>query len=175
MISPFSQDSPAFTLGKFVYNAISGNIGSANQGVMNTNNVGVDRDWFAQNFGGADDIALEDWQRNEQAQDNQLKRDLFFQQQAQTFNAEEAQKQRDYDREMRDSSYTSMIEQLKKAGINPVLAVQHGASYSGGTSAQSGGSRTSANGSRPGFTSDGVGRLLSTALAIGAGLITKML
>lgn len=160
----------------FGNNAIIGGnptMNSLNQGIINTSSKGVNRDWFSANFGGADEIAYEDWMRSELSQDNQLQRDLYFQSKSNAFNASEAQKQRDYDREMRDTSYTSMINQLKDAGINPVLAVQHGASYAGGTSASSSGGRTSNRNLGDGFVANGIGQLLGVALSLGAGLISN--
>lgn len=151
---------------------MAGPVKSINQGNMNVTS-GVPRDWFSANFGGADEIALEDWQRSELSQNNQLQRDLYFQEQANKFNAQEAQKQRDYDKAMRDTQYLSAIEQFKQSGINPVMAVQHGASYSGGTSASSSGGRSSNYGIGKGYTADGIGQLLGAALSIGAGLLTK--
>ena len=43
-----------------------------------------------------DVIAYEDWVRNEQALDNQLSRDLYFQEQLNSFNAQQAELSRDF-------------------------------------------------------------------------------
>lgn len=138
--------------------------------VQNGSN-GTYRGPFSGFFNSAN-IALEDWQRAEQAQDNQLLRDLYFQNKANEFNASEAEKQRAYDREMSSSQYRRAIEDMKIAGINPVLAVQHGASFAGGTSASSGGSRTSTSNSTYAGSSDSDG-VAGMLLSIAAGLITK--
>lgn len=73
-------------------------IQTANQGALNisANPVGnADRGIFGQVF-TPNAIAREDWQRNEQAQNNQLSRDLFMQGIMNEFNALEAQKTREY-------------------------------------------------------------------------------
>lgn len=86
----------------------------------------------------AEGIAREDWMREMQAQR------LAFEWESQ-FNAAEAQKNRDFQsseaaltrdwqERMRDTYYQSAVEGMKKAGINPVLAV----GSLGGPSAPSG-------------------------------------
>ncbi|MBO5045875.1 MAG: hypothetical protein J6C93_03290 [Clostridia bacterium] len=53
-----------------------------------------------------------------------------------SFNAQEAQIQRDWDEKMRASLYQTAVEDMKKAGINPVLALGHGISSGGLSSSQ---------------------------------------
>ncbi len=131
-------------------------------------NRGLGSNWFNNRA-----IAHEDWIRAEQAQNNQLARDLYFQNQANLFNAGEAQKQRDYDERMSSTQYQRAITDMKKAGINPVLAVQHGASFAGGSSATSGGSRT-ASGNTSFYGADqSMANLFSSILKFGAGLYSK--
>lgn len=80
----------------------------------------------------ANEIADEDWLRNEQSAQ------LAFERESQ-FNAQEAQKNRDFnaqqaelaykrDREARQTQYQDMIQSLKEAGLNPALAYSSGGS-----------------------------------------------
>lgn len=74
-------------------------------------------------------IAREDWQRNEQSAM------LAFQRESE-FNAAEAQKNRDWQTQMSNTEIQRRVEDLKKAGLNPVLAVtQGGASTPSGSTA----------------------------------------
>lgn len=91
-----------------------------------------------------DEAKNTDFKRNEIAQDNQLLRDLYFQSQANAFNAEEAQKNRDWQTQMSNTEVQRKVNDLKKAGLNPVLALMNGgASTPSGSTASSGGSRSS--------------------------------
>lgn len=147
-------------------------------GISNTpvkvgnNGNGAYRGLFS-NWFNASKVAEEDWLRSEQAQNNQLARDLYFQNLANDFNAKEAQKQRDYDERMSSTQYQRAVEDMKKAGINPVLAVQHGASFSGGSSASSSGSRSSTGNVSNAGADNSAGTVASTLISIAAGLLTK--
>lgn len=101
----------------------------------------------------AADIAEEDWLREQQAQDLALGRDIhqmnlanaFTAEQNQLnrdFNASEAQKQRDYDERMARNKYTYAVQNLKEAGLNPILALDSGMGVS-----SAGSSAVSASGS----------------------------
>lgn len=55
---------------------------------------------------------------------NNTNRDIA--QQASAFNAEQAQKQMDFQKEMRSTQYQTAVEDLQKAGLNPMLAYTQG-------------------------------------------------
>lgn len=99
---------------------------------------GLGSDWF--NESGK---AEEDWKREQQAAQNQLYRDLYMFEQEKDFAREQFKSEKDFAREqwqwekdMSDTAYQRAVQDMKKAGINPVMAVnQGGASTPTGVSA----------------------------------------
>lgn len=84
---------------------------------------GLFGDWF-----NAKGIAKEDWTRSEVSANNAWLRDMVMNEYNNNFNAYEAQKQRDWAERMTKSQYQMAVDDMKKAGLNPILAYSQGSS-----------------------------------------------
>lgn len=116
----------------------------------------------------AENIAKEDWIRGEQSADMAHQRSLDMLDRQNAFNAGEAEKQRAWEKEMADSSYTRAVEDMKRAGLNPILALQNGGAPTGSGSTASAGSgsshKSNYGGANSPSTANIVGTVIGTAL-----------
>lgn len=127
---------------------------------------------FGASWANAGNMAKEDWIRNEQAQTNQMYRDLYVQDHANAFNASEAEKQRAYETEMSNTAYQRAVADMKKAGINPIMAYSGSASTPSVGFASASPSRSS-SGYRANDYSSSDGAIVSGVMNILAGLLLK--
>lgn len=138
------------------------------------NTVGVGENWL--NFPTAitdalwtDNVEERAFERAEISANNQLLRDLYMQNEANKFSADQARIQRAFEKEMSDTAYQRVVEDMKKAGINPIMALSNGgADSSQGASA----SASSARSSGSNYSSNQKSSL-GNLLALIAGLVTK--
>lgn len=100
---------------------------------------GVGSSWF-----NANNVAKEDWLRDQQAADLDVQRSVLA------------------ERELRKTAYSDTVESLQKAGLNPILAYQNGVASVSAPSVSS--SRSSSSSKSP----DPLGSILKFA----AGLLT---
>lgn len=131
------------------------NIGDSPMPIGNTWR-GFGADWL-----NAPNIAREDFQR-------QWQLDEYNRQ----FNSIEAQKNREWQTEMSNTAYQRAVEDMKKAGINPIMAYSAGASSTPSGASASG--STSSNPSKGSFvdSSSSVGSLANLVNLV-AGLVIK--
>lgn len=105
-------------------------------------------------------IALEDWQRSEQSAENQRQ-----------FESREAKINRDWQEYMSNTAYKRAMQDIKSAGLNPVLALsQGGMSASTPSGASASGSAGSVS---PHNVNDPMSDLIAGLIRLGAGLLTK--
>lgn len=116
--------------------------------------------------------AEEDWLRAEQSANNAFARDMYYLYAGNDFNADEAQKQRDYEERLSNTAYQRAMVDMKKAGINPIMGLgfsNMSASTPTGSTASSSGGRSSPAHSQ----SNSSGNALGAILSLVAGLLTK--
>lgn len=146
-------------------------VNSLNQGVSLSGlqtrldpNDDVSRDWFSRNFWNATAIEREDWERNEIAMNNQLIRDLYLFEKQKAFTRE----QMEWQENLSNTAFQRAVEDMKKSGINPVMAInQGGASV---PSVPSASASRSSSGYRSNYNGSSVGSLIGTILSVVAGI-----
>ncbi len=126
---------------------------------------GIGSSWF-----NAENVAREDWVRDLQSQYNSYLMSMSQQSAQNKFNADEAQKARDFEERLSNTAYQRAVADMKSAGINPVLAYSNGASGAStpSGSAASSGSGGSYSGYKPSGNRD---PLMSLLQAIGHAII----
>jgi hypothetical protein len=101
--------------------------------------------------------------KGKQAAQQQFESQMFLDNSAREFNANEAQKQRDWEKMMSDTQIQRAVADIQSAGLNPWLALQ-GSGFAGST--PSGSSASSSSGSAA---------MAQNKLTIAAGLIATAL
>lgn len=126
---------------------------------------GIGSSWF-----NAENIAREDFVRDLQARYASYQMSMAQQSAQNEFNAAEAQKARDFEERLSNTAYQRAVQDMKTAGINPVLAYSSGAS---GASTPSGSAASSGSGgSYSGYSSiKGSDPLVSLLRAIGQAIV----
>lgn len=113
---------------------------------------GILSSWF-----NAENVAKEDWLRSEQSAYNAYLREAI-----------EAQKNRDFQERMSNTAYQRAIADMKKAGINPVLAYSQG-----GADTPSGDSASARSSYSPSVSSDPFGSVLKVIAGLVTTVVTK--
>lgn len=116
-------------------------------------------------------IEKEDFSRAEQSANNSFLRDLYMTQYNNQFNASEAQKARDFQVDFAKNSYKYVVEGMKSAGLNPVLAYQNGAAQAPSvSSAHSSGSSSRGSSYRGSNYRDDAASLVGTVIRVLSGM-----
>lgn len=96
---------------------------SSDSAAMHSSPVGnTYRGLFGDMF-NSENIAREDWMRSEQSADNAAHRNERLQKQAQEHSDKAAREADERSRALTRDQYSLMVEGMKKAGINPILAL----------------------------------------------------
>ena len=80
--------------------------------------------WLVNSAGGANNLG--NLLNGQSSLDAQYAKQLALQEQAQGYNSAEAQKDRDWQEHMSNTSYQRMMADLEAAGINPMMAFANG-------------------------------------------------
>lgn len=128
---------------------------------------GIGSSWFNQNA-----VERENFMRSEQASNNQFVRDMEALQRNQVFNAQEAQKARDFEEHMSSTAYQRAMADMQVAGLNPVLAFQQGGASTPSASAATSSGGTSSTGYRSSSKNDPLNAIVGTIAKIVAGCIS---
>lgn len=133
---------------------------------------GLGGSWF-----NAGNIAKEDFSRDVQLAQYQQNLNLETLEKQNEFNAVEANKQREFEERLANSQYQRAVTDLKKAGLNPILAYQNmGNNTPSGATASSGSGGAPSVGRSRGTVSDtsgfarGLLELATTAVMLSVGL-----
>lgn len=129
----FGRDKNIFPAGQKAVNAAISGLGQALNPVASTTAT-AEAAFNKSQMSAEQAMAFE---ANQAAQQMAFQREMLSQQMK--FNSAEAQANRQWQQEMRKSAYQDTVQDMIKAGINPILAAQLGATgLSGGSTASAG-------------------------------------